>query len=1143
MAEQTTINDPAGGQKAWWFATTGNEIGLLKAAESRLRAGVSQGGERRDFTWSWNAGGAYIASIVTTADVGTTGQVQKRVTQVVSDWGNVTQAQTFDYGNLNTPVRTYAMTYLENANYTSRYIRNRPLSASVNGTVVVTHSYDTESPIDRGGLTYHDSSYGTSYIYRGNATVTAGPPAGQVTTIYEITGVAAQSYDALWRGVSTTPSASTNYSLPGTLTVEGNTSLTTTIGYNSAFQVTSVSGANSNDTATTEYDTAGRPSASTTADGYDPVPANRHSTTYAYTATTQTATLGTRWKRTTIDGFGRVSKVEAGHETTTESVVETEYAPCGCSPLGKVKRVSQPHAPGAAAKWTVYTYDGLGRTLTVTAADGSVTTYAYAGASVTVVDAAGKWKRSYTDALGNLVRVEEPNPAGGANYQTTYTYTTLNQLSVVTMPRPVGSNTVTQTRTFTYSGSQVESATNPENGMVQYTYNDARQVVRRVDAKGQETTYEYDAAGRLTTVRHYPVQWQEDTGQRVSYTYDTQSLVPGYTDNGTGRKMQVNQGSGYWFDIDVGYTYDNEGRVTALAHPDGSNYSYTFDAMGRLSGMSGAGTANATYGVAGQLTGLSYLGVTETRVYNDVLQMTRLTAASGGSNVVDMEYVYAAGRNNGRITQAWDHVSGEQVNYTYDSLNRLATAVTADNTNVAQWGLQFSYDGFGNLNGQTVVKGSAPTGAVAVEAATNRVIGETYDANGNPVGVWQGVAARVFDVENRMVFDNDNGIRYGYDDQGKRVLRGSEVYVWGVDGKRLATYQQGAFNQDCQCVFYGWVASNVYFGGKLVKTAGTVVVTDRLGSVRWKGNGETYHYHPYGQQYAGDSTASKLDGKEKFGTYFRDADGKDYADQRYFSQGAGRFLTPDPGDAGDLNDPQSLNLYSYVGNDPINFNDPEGTTVNIPLGDGGSPTSCLNYKLEPWMHSHGFSVDDNFGDFGNTAVGTLGITLYYESTGGSTQLYQQMAQVMANRYWLANSNSKLAGQLGLPVWGSSQRTKDSRVNYIVTHTSQDWDSKGNLSASKQRDLTNLLDYEVVGKANAVGAAACDHFISALNVAYDAMRTIFANQGAHYSGTYLDTYWFFQGRNDPVNHNYWNTTTYGYQGWNFERYISPKVPKK
>ncbi len=68
-----------------------------------------------------------------------------------------------------------------------------------------------------------------------------------------------------------------------------------------------------------------------------------------------------------------------------------------------------------------------------------------------------------------------------------------------------------------------------------------------------------------------------------------------------------------------------------------------------------------------------------------------------------------------------------------------------------------------------------------------------------------------------------------------------------------------------------------------------------------------------------------------------------------------------------------------------------------------------------------------------------------------------------------------------------------------------------------------------------------------NVAYDANRTIFANRGTHYSGTYLDTYWFFdptKGK-DPVNHNNWNTSTYNFQGtnWYFERYISPKVPKK
>jgi len=39
--------------------------------------------------------------------------------------------------------------------------------------------------------------------------------------------------------------------------------------------------------------------------------------------------------------------------------------------------------------------------------------------------------------------------------------------------------------------------------------------------------------------------------------------------------------------------------------------------------------------------------------------------------VQDTEYRFAAGQNNGRITQMKDWVSGEEVTYSYDSLNRL----------------------------------------------------------------------------------------------------------------------------------------------------------------------------------------------------------------------------------------------------------------------------------------------------------------------------------------------------------------------------------------------------------------------------------------------------------------------------------------
>ncbi|MEI9812731.1 MAG: hypothetical protein WDO18_08685 [Acidobacteriota bacterium] len=53
-----------------------------------------------------------------------------------------------------------------------------------------------------------------------------------------------------------------------------------------------------------------------------------------------------------------------------------------------------------------------------------------------------------------------------------------------------------------------------------------------------------------------------------------------------------------------------------------------------------------------------------------------------------------------------DVVSGETVTYSYDNLNRLASAVSSVNPG---WGQSFGYDGFGNLTNVSVTKGSAPS--------------------------------------------------------------------------------------------------------------------------------------------------------------------------------------------------------------------------------------------------------------------------------------------------------------------------------------------------------------------------------------------------------------------------------------------------
>ena len=108
-------------------------------------------------------------------------------------------------------------------------------------------------------------------------------------------------------------------------------------------------------------------------------------------------------------------------------------------------------------------------------------------------------------------------------------------------------------------------------------------------------------------------------------------------------------------------------------------------------------------------------------------------------------------------------------------------------------------------------------------------------------------------------------------------------------------------------------------------------MTDRLGSVRANGSGERFAYYPYGEE-----RGTSADGREKFGTYVRDSAGQDYADQRYYGVGTGRFGGADP--LGILAVQPGIgstwNRYAYVHGDPVNYSDPSGTNEAAPDGGG-----------------------------------------------------------------------------------------------------------------------------------------------------------------------------------------------------------------
>jgi len=204
-------------------------------------------------------------------------------------------------------------------------------------------------------------------------------------------------------------------------------------------------------------------------------------------------------------------------------------------------------------------------------------------------------------------------------------------------------------------------------------------------------------------------------------------------------------------------------------------------------------------------------------------------------------------------------------------------------------------------------------------------VGQAYDANGNQLTASGVAGVMTYDAENRIVAAG--GVSYLYDSQNKRVWKGvidgsgnvtsQEAYFYGLGGQKLGTYSltvvAGPNLQDAN------TDVGVYFGSKRIWSNGQVFTPERLGS---KGK-----YFPYGE----DRGTPLPNDQVKFATYTRDsATGLDYADQRYYANNFGRFMSPDPYHATPTSpsgpgDPQSCNRYAYTGNDSVNRIDPLGT--------------------------------------------------------------------------------------------------------------------------------------------------------------------------------------------------------------------------
>jgi len=525
---------------------------------------------------------------------------------------------------------------------------------------------------------------------------------------------------------------------------------------------------------------------------------------------------------TTVDGLGRAVTQKLSDGTTTYSIVGTQY-----DPIGRAYMTSNPYT-STAQYWTTSKFDALGRPTYTVLQDNSQITFSYSTNTATVTDPAGKARKSIADGLGRMTSIYEPDPTNenSLTLQTSYTYNVSDILTGVTQ----GS----QTRTYAYDDlGRATSVKTPETNQAayQYVYNSFGLVTQRTDPRGVITTYGFDNLNRLTGITYNVGTTGVTATPGVTLTYDQggsaayalgrlTSMTDGvgsetYAYNNLGEMTQLQKvinGTTYT----TGYAYNLAGELSSITYPSTRVVQQSFDTIGRLCAVGNTGStcssgttfaSGYSYNAAFQVTGFNYgNGVAAAFGYTaDRLLLQSLAYTKGSTALFSTNYWYktdstncpsAASGNNGQIQCITDNMdSGRTVSYSFDALYRITAATTNGSSNYAKWGVQWTYDRYGNRLSQSQTYDAPPTNSVTVSAATNQITGSpyAYDANGNMTN--DGNNTLVYDAENRVLSATNGGAggTYTYDGNNLRVQKtsGGSTTIYIFSGSKVIAEYDG----------------------------------------------------------------------------------------------------------------------------------------------------------------------------------------------------------------------------------------------------------------------------------------------------------------------------------------------------------------
>lgn len=612
---------------------------------------------------------------------------------------------------------------------------------------------------------------------------------------------------------------------------------------------------------------------------------------------------------------------------------------------GQAVTVSKPY--GDASRATTTSYDAYMRPKTVTDSLGYVTTYGYANSkessgqrnkfqtTMRIVNPDGGIHTSYQDRFGRVVREVEQSPTKSRTI--TYAYTPQGKV----VQQQVSSQGITQTTRYGYDGwgnliyvkdnlgqtyQYVYNRFGQNiavyiNGELQKSrgYNEVGWLMNKTDPEGKQETYAYYETGLLKT-------YTDKAGQTFAYTY-----TPYHEPERT-----VLTGGTYWQENQ----YDPQTRqLLQSANSEGETTTYRYDKWKRLEEQKVAGRSyRFGYDSQDRLERIMFPdGLQQTFTYDSLNRLQNVSYPSMGT----ITYEYGLGDNQHTYTV---HFPGNRTMERQTDAFGEWVEVRHTQQDTTRWAETFSYDGMGNIqsierNGESFAY--AYDGLNRIRQENTPIKGNyyyTYDERGNrkvmdrdnPPAVEEGTFDYTYTPLNQLKTYTDNvqiNASYTYYSDGLRATKtvnGTTTRYVYVNGRVIEELDENG-NSKARNIWgnellYRQDQTSGLEGYYFYNGHGDVVsITDASGNET-----NRYDYDIWGNIL---SRRESISNPFKYaGEIYDEETGLYYLRARYYDPSVGRFITKDTYE-GDITNPLSLNLYTYVHNSPLRYVDPSGHLI------------------------------------------------------------------------------------------------------------------------------------------------------------------------------------------------------------------------